>query len=65
MNFFSRIFTVFELGIISQQLGIKDFLALGNGALFRPNFEHCFIIGVCLEDRSVFAQFDEIPLMTI
>ena len=24
MNFFTRIFTIFELGIISQQLGIKD-----------------------------------------
>ena len=24
MIFFSRIFTIFELGIISQQLGIKD-----------------------------------------
>ena len=24
-----------------------------------------FIICICLEDRSVFARFDEIPLMTL
>ena len=37
MIFFSKIFTIFEVGIISQQLGIKDtFLALGMGPYFGP-----------------------------
>ena len=38
MIFFSRIFTTFELGIISQQLGMKDtFLHWGWGPISAQN----------------------------
>ena len=38
MNFFSRLFTIFELGIISRQLGIKyTFWHWGWGPILAPN----------------------------